>query len=78
MSGYNIDLFKRVIYEDVLKGPIYLNPVRFLNDRPALPFFILYTGATYTFFNNNVANTNSLGSNLVSYYIGSIYKVPSR
>ena len=78
VSGCNIDLFKRAMCEDVLEGPVCLNPARFLDDGPASPFFAPCTGAAYTFPNDNAANAGSLGSNLVSCCIGSTCEAPSR
>ncbi len=80
MSGYNINLFKQpgIPYNNQVDGPICLNSAQNIANGPAPPFFAAYTGAAYTYPNDNDANISNLKSNLVTCCVSTSYKAPSR
>ena len=78
VSGCNINLFELGTCENLVQGPVCLNPSRILPDGPAPTFFAPCAGAAYTFPNDNDANAGGLGSNLVTCCIGTGCEAPLR
>ena len=78
VSGCNLDLFEQGTCEDLVEGPVCLNPARFFPDGPPTAFFAACAGAAYTYPNDNEANVSNLGSKLVSCCIGTLCRAPLR
>ena len=80
ITGCNIELFNQpgITCDDEMDGPICLNPARNVPDGPASCFFEACAGAAFTYPNDNEANADNFGSNLVSCCIGTSCMAPLR
>lgn len=79
VSGCNVELFDYATCEDLVQGPLCLNPARYSNTWESVPqFFRPCTGSAYTYPSDNLANRGNLSSNLVTCCIGTPCRPPSR
>lgn len=80
VTGCNVELFDQpgIKCNDLMDGPLCLNPARSTPNGPPTCFFGVCAGAAYTYPNDNRANIDSLQSRLISCCIGTSCAAPSR